>query len=187
MGLRCHYVARLWKEEALEKERREAAHEAIVEGIERGAAAVVWDVHDAEWGLVVGYDRERSRYDTLTCKGETAALAFEKLGRNGIDILSVAIPGGPNGRTREEVVCRSLQAAVAHTEGKEWTDRPAYQDGLPAATPATTCAPSRTAKSVWPRRPASTSRGPEPSDTPPRGAGAQPPMQAPVWGPMRRV
>lgn len=131
-GRRCVYVTRLWDEDAMARERREAAHAAIVDGIGRGEAAVVWDLADAEWGLVVGHDEEGGVYETLTFEGQPSTLPFDRLGRNGIDILSVAIPSEANGRSREEVVRRSLEAAVAHAEGREWMDRPRYQDGLDA-------------------------------------------------------
>lgn len=129
-GYRCIYVSRMWDESAVEEQRRREAHSAIVEGLERGAPAVVWDIAGCEWGLIIGYDQERSLYDTLTDEGKPSTLAFDKLGRNGIDILSVAIPGEPTGRSREEVVLDSLKAAVAHAEGEEWTERPAYENGL---------------------------------------------------------
>jgi hypothetical protein len=128
----CVYVSRLWNEEDKEATRRSEAHEAIVEGIGRGVPAVVWDVAEAEWGLVTGYDDRKKIYDTLTWTGERSALPYDKLGRNGIDVLSVAIPGEPNGRSREQIVLSSLNTAVAHAEQREWADRPKYQDGLPA-------------------------------------------------------
>ncbi len=132
-GYKCTYVCRYWNEEEKEEEKRNEAHAAIVEGIDRGIPAIVWDIADAEWGLIIGYDPEGQLYETLTSKGKPSSLHFEKLGRNGIDILSVAIPGRPNKREREEVILRSLKAAVAHAEQKEWIDeRPKYQDGLAA-------------------------------------------------------
>jgi hypothetical protein len=131
-GHRCTYVSRLWEEGEVEEPRREEAHQAIVEGLEEGRPAVVWDVHEAEWGLIVGCDDRREEYATLTCAGRDSTLPFDRLGRNGIDILSVAIPGESNGRSRDEIVRRSLEAAVAHAEGREWMDRPKYQDGLAA-------------------------------------------------------
>jgi hypothetical protein len=129
-GYHCVYVERLWHESEQEQERREQAHAAIAEGIDRGAGAVVWDAYDDDWGLIVGYDDEKKSYVVLTDRGRPTSLAFDRLGRNGIDILSVAIPGGPNGRTRDEVVVNSLRAAVSHAEGEEWTERPAYENGL---------------------------------------------------------
>ncbi len=89
----------MWDEEEVERERREEAHAAIIEGIDRVAGAIVWDIHDDEWGLIIGYDEKRRSYDTLTNQGKPSSLAFDRLGRNGIDVLSVAIPGEPNGRT----------------------------------------------------------------------------------------
>jgi hypothetical protein len=131
-GRKCVYVSRLWDEGEQEEAKRAEAHEAIVEGIDGGRPAVVWDVADSEWGLVTGYDEDRMIYDTLTCKGEPGELAFDKLGRNGVDVLSVAIPAEPNDRKEEDIILSSLRAAVAHAEQKEWMDRPKYQDGLPA-------------------------------------------------------
>jgi hypothetical protein len=131
-GYDCIYVSRMWDETEEEEEKRKQAHTAIVEGIDRGVPAVVWDIADCEWGLVIGYHQENRAYKTLTCRGKPAFLPFNKLGKNGIDILSVAIPGEPSRRSREEVVLNSLKAAVAHAEQKEWTDRPEYQNGLPA-------------------------------------------------------
>jgi hypothetical protein len=129
-GYRCVYLSRMWDEGDKEQVRREQAHAAIVEGIDKGVPAVVWDIADAEWGVIIGYNEDSQTYETLTCKGKRSSLAFGKLGQNGINILSVAIPVEPNRRSREEVILNSLKAAVAHAEQKEWTDRPKYQNGL---------------------------------------------------------
>lgn len=131
-GYECIYVSRMWEEDAVEKERREKAHTAIVEGISRGVPAVVWDVAGCEWGLIVGYDENGRFYNILTSEGKPSSLAHDKLGRNGIDILSVAITGESNGRSREEIVLNSLQTAVAHADQKEWMERPTYENGLAA-------------------------------------------------------
>jgi hypothetical protein len=131
-GHDCIYVSRMWNEGDKEKEKKAEAHTAIVEGIDRGIPAVVWDVDDCEWGLIIGYDEKKRSYKTLTYRGKPSSLAFKKLGKNGIDVLSVTIPGKPNQRSREKIVLNSLKAAVAHAEQKEWTDRPRYQNGLAA-------------------------------------------------------
>lgn len=130
LGYRCRYVSRMWDEKVLEKERRKEGHAAIVEGIDKGRPAIVWDVANCEWGLIVGYDEKRKVYSTLTCEGKPSTLKYRKLGRNGIDILSVTIAGEANERSREEIVRRSLEMAVNHAEQREWIDRPEYQDGL---------------------------------------------------------
>ncbi len=129
-GHHCTYVSRLWDEEDKEEERREEAHAAIVEAIDRGVPAVVWDVHEADWGLIIGYDESARCYKALTRTGAPLRLPFHRLGRNGIDILSVAIPGSRNDRSRDEVVLRALTAAVAHADGEEWTETPHYRNGL---------------------------------------------------------
>lgn len=132
-GYSCIYVSRMWDEAGQEEEKRQEAHQAIIEGIERGVPAVVWDVADAEWGLVIGFDEGGQTYCTLSHRGKRGTLPFQNLGRNGIDILSVAIPGDPNQRTQDEIVINALSAAVAHADGKEWIDdRPRYENGLAA-------------------------------------------------------
>jgi hypothetical protein len=131
-GHRAVYVYRYWNDEANEEARRKESQAAIVAGIDRGAPAVVWDVFDAEWGLIVGYDLDEKRYQTLTHRGDKFVLPFDRLGRNGIDILSVSIPGPPNERIRNEIILNSLKAAAVHADQGEWTDRPHYQNGLAA-------------------------------------------------------
>jgi hypothetical protein len=132
-GFHCIYFQRMWDESQQEAEKREQAHQAIVKGIERGRPAIVWDIFEAEWGLITGYDNKKQAYSALSYKGDEVSLPFEKLGQNGINILSVAIPDKPNHRSPEEVVFNSLTAAVTHAEGKEWIDdRPTYQNGLAA-------------------------------------------------------
>jgi hypothetical protein len=120
----------MWDEGDKKQARREQAQAAIFKGIDEGVPAVVWDIADVEWGVIIGYNEDSQTYETLTCQGKRSSLAFEKLGQNGNNILSVAIPKEPNRRSREEVILNSLKVAVAHAEQKEWTDRPKYQNGL---------------------------------------------------------
>ncbi len=87
---------------------------------------------ECEWGLITGYDDKRKVYATLTHEGRVSKLKYGKLGKNGIDILSVAIPGEHNGRSRQEIVRKSLMMAVDHAEQREYIDRPDYQNGLVA-------------------------------------------------------
>jgi hypothetical protein len=129
-GYACDHIARLWGEEDQEEQRRAEAHDAILTAIDEGTPAIVWDVFDVEWGLVIGYDEATRTYATLTYQGRPSSLRYDKLGRSGIDVLSVVIPGEPNHRSHDQAVRNSLTAAIAHAEGKEWTERPAYQNGL---------------------------------------------------------
>ncbi len=131
-GHDCYYISRLWHEGDKEEERRRQAHELMVQAIDGGIPAIVWDVAEAEWGLIIGYDDETGLYDAVTNNGKKTNLPYEKLGKNGIDILSVTIPGNSNGRSRDEIIHNSLMTAVQHAWQKEWMDRPKYQDGLPA-------------------------------------------------------
>ena len=131
-GYRCRYISRYWDEDEVEEMRRKEAQAAIFSAINRGVPAIVWDIFDDEWGLIIGYDEEKRSYDTLTIEGKPGSLAFEKLGHNGIDILSVTIPEERNQRSRTEIISKSLKTALAHAAQKEWFERPNYQDGLPA-------------------------------------------------------
>ena len=54
------------------------------------------------------------------------------MGKNGIDVLSAAIPGEANRRSREEIVRGALEGALRHAKGEEWNDRPEYENGLAA-------------------------------------------------------
>ncbi|UCF15818.1 MAG: hypothetical protein JSW59_20675 [Phycisphaerales bacterium] len=129
-GYRCRYVSRMWDEGALEEQRREEACAAIAEGIKQGEPAIVWYVADCEWGILKGYDDKRRTYAGLAHDGREVKLKYKKLGKNGIDILSVSIPGERNDRGREDVVRNSLEMAVDHAEQREYIDRPDYQNGL---------------------------------------------------------
>lgn len=155
-GWQCVYVSRLWHEDELRAPRLAEAHAAIVAGIDAGTPAVAWDLLTPEWGLIIGYDDDAQAYDVLAPNrslvdpGEPLAarwgraawrggrrpmrgrVPYAQLGQRQIAILSVTVPGEPNGRPREESLCRALQMAVAHAEGKEWTKTPEYQLGLAA-------------------------------------------------------
>jgi hypothetical protein len=129
-GYHIQYISRLWDEGDKEEEKRLEAHETIISELENDCPSVVWDVEGAEWGLIIGYDDHDSTYSALSGSGKPVRLPYEKLGRNGIDILSVAIPTEPNKRAREKIITNSLKIAVAHSEQKEWTERPKYENGL---------------------------------------------------------
>lgn len=132
-GFNCIYLERMWNESEKEEERRIEAHKAILKAVRGGRPAIVWDIADAEWGLIIGYDDSEELYLTLSHQGKPMSLPYKKLGKNGINILSVCIPGEPNSRNRENVIINALSRAVAHAEGKEWIDdRPVYQNGIKA-------------------------------------------------------
>ncbi len=69
-GYHAHHIGRYWNDEANEKSKREEAQTAIIDAIDRNVAAVVWDVWDDEWGLIVGYDWPKKTYHTLAHRGE---------------------------------------------------------------------------------------------------------------------
>ena len=131
-GYENSHICRFWGESEVEAERQKQAHQAILESIDSGRPAIAWDVAVPEWGLVIGYDEAQESYQILSHKGEKASLPFAKLGRNGIDILSVLTLGVKGERAHEEVVRSSLKTAVRHAHQQEWMERPQYQDGLSA-------------------------------------------------------
>jgi hypothetical protein len=131
-GYHCNYISRYWGEAHIEKNKQQEAHIEIVKAIDRNVPAIVWDIANVEWGLIIGYDEEKQIYDTLTNEGESHPLPYENLGHNGINILSVTIPDQKNRRTREEIIHNSLKTAIVHAEQKETFERSDYQDGLPA-------------------------------------------------------
>ncbi|MEN6480055.1 MAG: hypothetical protein ABFD20_10520 [Anaerolineales bacterium] len=131
-GWECIAVTRLWDEEAVRAERQAEARAAIVAGIDAGTPAIVWDLKLPEWGVITGYDDEAQVFYGLAGDGQPATMPYAELGEREVKILSVVVPGAPNGRPRAEAVRRALETAVRHAEGGEWGDRPEYQDGLAA-------------------------------------------------------
>ncbi len=131
-GYHCDYHNRMWHEGDQEATRRTAAHAAILRAIDGGSPVIAWDLTMPEWGLITGYDDERAVYGVLECDGAAGEAPYASLGQREIRILSVAIVGAPNGRSRDEIVRRALETAVQHAEGGEWMDRPLYENGLAA-------------------------------------------------------
>ncbi len=132
MGFGCESVTRSWDEGVVEAERKAQAHAAIVAGIDAGRPAVVWDVADCEWGLITGYDDDAQAYAGLGNKGLAVALPYERLGQNGVNILSVTLPTEKNGKDYTEILESALRTAVAHADQREWSNRPQYQNGQAA-------------------------------------------------------
>lgn len=151
-GYSCTHISRLWHEGTLpngcwqdasaltqkwhaehpEAEIQEVAHKAIHEAIDIGTAPVVWDIGIPEWGLIAGYDDEAQKYETIDCRGLRGTMPYEQLGKREIPILSVTIPGGPDGLTLRELAPRTMHMAINHANGEEWEERPAYENGLAA-------------------------------------------------------
>jgi hypothetical protein len=118
-GLTCNYVSRLWDENDIEKERQLQAIEIIKESIDRGIAAVSWDIGSCEWGLIIGYNDEEKTFSTLSISGQST-LSYEKLGKNEIPILSVIAITGINNRSQTEILRDTMKIAVKHAHGDEW-------------------------------------------------------------------
>lgn len=133
LGRKSIYLERLFNEKEIVEQRREEAHAIIVKELNRNIPAVVWDIYEAEWGIITGYDDEHQMYECFTNQGKKIRLPYINLGMNGIDILSVAIPGKRFEIDEKLVVINSLIAAVNHADGQECIDgRPRYQNGLAA-------------------------------------------------------
>lgn len=121
-GLRCHYVERLWGEDAVEEERREQATEMIKKSIDQGIGAVSWDISGCEWGVVTGYDDGEGVFYTLKIDGSEDKAAYERLGKMDMPILSVLTICGQQEKTQEEITAGMLAIARAHLAGEEWCD-----------------------------------------------------------------
>jgi len=126
------YIDRMWNEKK-SKEKQMEAHKSIIIGINNGKPAICWDISEAEWGLIIGYDDAKAVYYAMKYNGSELLLPYDKLGENGINILSVCVPGNPNSIDQDKVIMNSLKTAVIHAEGKEFIDeRPKYQNGFKA-------------------------------------------------------
>lgn len=134
-GYSCTHISRLWHEEPLEAERREKAYKAIVAAVDEGRAPIAWDIGIPEWGMIAGYDDEAQEYETIDCLGRRGAMPYAQLGKREIPILSVTIPGKPAGKSLKELAPQTIVSAINHARGREWEERPAYENGL-AAYPA---------------------------------------------------
>ena len=121
-GLCCEYVERLWHEEALEQERRKKAIAMIRRSVDNGFAPVAWDLSGAEWGLIVGYDKQTDCLFTLKTDGSEAVLPCEKLGRLEIPILSVLCVTGSTNQTPVQLVTNTKKLALNHLRGNEWCE-----------------------------------------------------------------
>lgn len=131
-GYDCVYVSRLWHEEAVEVERREEAHRAIIDAVNDGIAPIVWDIGIPEWGVIIGYDDEAQSYDVVCATGARERMAYAQLGRREVPILSVAIPTGRQQADPVALAHGTIKKAIEHVRGREWTERPAYESGLAA-------------------------------------------------------
>jgi len=121
-GLCCAYTERMWGEDAKEEERRLQALEMIRQSIDRGIAAVSWDISGCEWGIITGYDEEQRLLYTLKINGKEDIIPYEKLGKMDLPILSVLTVTGSSERTQEELLDGTKKIAAAHLRGREWCD-----------------------------------------------------------------
>ncbi|MDE7326472.1 MAG: hypothetical protein K2N63_09365 [Lachnospiraceae bacterium] len=121
-GIECSYVERLWGEDAVKEERRIQAIAMIKESIDRGIAAVSWDISGCEWGVVTGYNEEEEILYTLKVDGSEAAVPYGQLGEMEMPILSVLTILGRMEKTQEEITKGMLNLARAHLNGEEWCD-----------------------------------------------------------------
>lgn len=131
-GYSCSHISRLWHEAHLEAERRELAKQAIRTAVDEGRAPVVWGIGIPEWGLIAGYDDDAQIYETINCLGQRGEMPYTQLGQGEVPILAVTIPGKPGGKSVRNLARETLQAAVNHARGREWENRPDYENGLAA-------------------------------------------------------
>lgn len=121
-GLTCEYVERMWGEDAFEEERRLSAIRLIKESVDRGTAAVAWDISGCEWGIITGYDDDTSCLSTLKINGKEDTVPYEKLGRLDLPILSVLTVSGKREKGTAEIITDTKRLALSHLKGEEWCD-----------------------------------------------------------------
>jgi hypothetical protein len=132
-GFDCTHIHRFEQEIHVEEERRLAAHEGIVQSIDQGVPAIVWDPSDPPmWGLVVGYNDPMQIYRTKAFWGYDMPLAYSRLGRRDVNRLSVILLGEPNEEDDEAVIRSSLESALLHAQGNEGRQLSDIQSGLAA-------------------------------------------------------
>ncbi len=121
-GLACEYIQRLWGEDALEEERRLGAIDIIRKAIDDEIAPIAWDISGCEWGIITGYDDERSTLYTLKINGQEDAVPYQKLGNLELPILSVLAVTNATGKSRQEIVADTKKLAASHLRGEEWCE-----------------------------------------------------------------
>ena len=121
-GLVCDYTERLWGQENIEEERRKTAIKQIRNAIDNGMAAVVWDISGCEWGIITGYDDESKILFTLRIDGSEDQIAYDKLGKLEIQILSVLTVRNKSDKSVKQIVADTKQLAVSHLRGEEWCE-----------------------------------------------------------------
>ena len=121
-GLVCDYTERLWGQENIEEERRKTAIRQIKNAIDNGMAAVVWDISGCEWGIITGYDEESKILFTLKIDGNEDQIAYDKLGKLEIQILSVLTVSNKSDKSVKQIVADTKRLAVSHLRGDEWCE-----------------------------------------------------------------
>ena len=121
-GLVCDYTERLWGQENIEEECRKTAIRQIKNAIDNGMAAVVWDISGCEWGIITGYDEESKILFTLKIDGNEDQIAYDKLGKLEIQILSVLTVSNKSDKSVKQIVADTKRLAVSHLRGDEWCE-----------------------------------------------------------------
>lgn len=121
-GLVCDYTERLWGQENIEEERRKTAIRQIKNAIDNGMAAVVWDISGCEWGIITGYDDESKILVTLRIDGSEDQIAYDRLGKLEIQILSVLTVSNKSDKSVKQIVADTKRLAVSHLRGDEWCE-----------------------------------------------------------------
>jgi hypothetical protein len=130
-GLSCDCIIRMWGQDDIEEERRLAAIEMIKRSIDNGIAAICWDIHVPEWGLIIGYDDKSQKLATLSITGAEGEMDYVQLGKRELPILNVLTIKGKINKSQEAIVADSLKLAKSHLNGEEWCDNAKGLDAYP--------------------------------------------------------
>jgi len=127
LGFESQVITRMWEEDHLEVERRQAAHQMIVDS---KYPIIAWDLSVPEWEVIKEVDEEHSTYKGVSVTGANLELDFDKLGRREIPVLFVMTITGWN--EPQKLIDKLLNIIVDHNEGKEAIALPDYKEGYEA-------------------------------------------------------
>ena len=118
-GLICDYVGRYWNQNDIEEAKRIEAIENIKKSIDRGIAAISWDIGKPEWGLIIGYDDETKMFAALSVTGAETEMPYNSLGKRDIPFLNVITITGKTDKNQDDIIKDTLKLAASHLMGEE--------------------------------------------------------------------
>jgi hypothetical protein len=128
-----HEYIQSYRGDNLFDRRQQYAHQRILQSIDADVPAIVLDLREKEFGIIVGYDEEKHVYHISTHQNETepVPLPFDQLGTESPGILSVLLLKGKMHINQQEAELRSLRRAIDYAH-HNLPVAPPYRTGLSA-------------------------------------------------------